>query len=74
MTTYRSVYFKTYPDEPEVISREMYGRRKWKILRSMTKTQLLNDFIHNRDFGHEIDQRMNKDQILKVLKKYSGFI
>jgi len=74
MSTFKKSYLEAYPNEPYIISREMYGRRKWKILRSMTKQQLIDDFKNNEYFGKEINQRMTKEQILTVLKKYSGFI
>jgi hypothetical protein len=43
-----------------------YGRRKWIILRKMTKIQLLEDF---QDFGLKLN--MTKEQMLSILRKNS---
>ena len=74
MKNFNHMYTKLYPNEPDLISREKYGRRKWKILRMMTKSQIISDYKDNKYFGNQINKTMTKEEILKVLKKYSGFI
>lgn len=37
-------YRAAFPDEPETISRSLYGRRKWQILRSMPLDELVCDY------------------------------
>jgi hypothetical protein len=67
-------YKLKYPNEPTSITREMYGRRKWVILRSMTKSELLHDFQHDEFFGNKLNSKLTKIEILKILKLNSGLI
>lgn len=71
---FRKKYFEAFPNEPTEISRELYGRRKFKVINSMTKKELVEDFKNNKYFGHKIKSYHTKDQIIKILKANSGFI
>ena len=37
-------YNKMYPSEPEIISKQTYGRRKMCVIKSMTKNELVRAF------------------------------
>ncbi len=71
---FKQKYTDSFPNEPYEISREMYGRRKFKIINSMTKKELINDFKNNKYFGDKIKSIHTKDQIIKTLKANSRFI
>ena len=73
-TNFISKYKSMYPDEPDIISKQLYGRRKFKALGSMTKKELMEDFGSNKYFGHLINNKSTKEDIIKVLHRYSGFI
>jgi len=68
MSHFQSLYKEQNPHEELEISREAYGRRKWKVLRMLTKQQLIEDFAQSKEFSSNINKRMSKEQILKVLK------
>jgi hypothetical protein len=72
--SFRKFYVSMYPNEQNEVSKEMYSRRKFKVLRSMTKEQLLKCFSKNKEYGQYIKKSMTKTQILHVLKKYSWMI
>jgi hypothetical protein len=75
MSIYIKKYNKYYPNEPKIISKATYGKRKWKILKSMNKNELIQDFSKkNIFFGNKINKNMTKTEILKILKKYSAFV
>lgn len=65
--TWQRMYKKAFPDEPNIISKQMYGRRKWRILKSMSRNALLKDFADDPQF--DIGRKMSKEEILKALKR-----
>lgn len=67
-------YNNTYSDESKIISKQLYGKRKFAVLNSMTKKELIEDFDQNQYFGHLIKKNDTKENIIKILHRYSGFI
>lgn len=55
-------------------NQKTYGRRKWKVLRSMTKKDLIQSFKDNPYFGNQIRSQMSKSDILTVLKRHTQLI
>lgn len=66
-------YKEMYPFEEEIINKYTYGRRKMKVAKSMTKIDLTKAFHKHPQIGDKISSSMSKQQILQVLKRYSGF-
>lgn len=71
---FRSKYQEMFPDEDEVISKEMYGKRKWKVIRSMSDAQLKKAFSDHQQFGTKIRQASNREEMMRILKRYSWAI
>ncbi len=69
MSHFKQHYTKQYMNEPQEISHEMYNIRKWKVLRNLSKQQLLEDFLSTD--GFKVQKTMTKEAILKYLKTQS---
>lgn len=63
-------YATAFPNEPCEISRELYGRRKWRVLRSMPLPELIGDF------GSMVPHARGttKTQFLRALRCHSAYI
>jgi hypothetical protein len=69
------LYEAQFPDEcPQSISKHLYARHKWHILRTMTKAELLQDYKKDKELGPCLKSSMSKKDILKVLKAHSGIV
>lgn len=66
-------YKEMYPLEGETINKYTYGRRKMKVAKSMTKIDLIKASHNHPQIGVKISSGMMKQEILQVLKRYSGF-
>ena len=69
------IYEEEFPNEcPETMTKYSFGRHKWKVLRMMSKNQLLVDYRRDRDFGWKLTDSMSKTDILRVLKTHNGLV
>lgn len=65
-------YHYYYPTESRNVSRKTFCQRKLKVLRTMTKKELLKDFEYGFHFSDRINSNMTRDQILHVVEAFSG--
>ncbi len=69
------LYEQEFPDEcPQTISKYMWGKHKWHVLRMMTKAELLQDYQRDAAFGHKLKAAMSRQELLQVLKRHSGLV
>lgn len=73
MSKFIKKYKQFYPNEEEIINKVTYGRRKFFVISRMTKNEILQSFQDDKYFGNKLKKSYSKNELVKVLKRYSGF-
>ncbi len=55
-------------------SEHVEARRKWKVLRAMTKSEILQDYKPDKDLGKYLHSRDSKQDLLRILKNNNGIV
>jgi len=62
-----------FSDCDEPIHKTTYGRRKFLVLRSMTKKEIYNSFKNDKYIGPKFKKSLSKAELIVILKRFSGF-
>jgi len=59
-------------DSDKILDKLEYGRRKFAVIRTMTKQEIWNSFKDDPDFGSKLSGK-GKEAMIRVLRNHSGF-